>query len=441
MLVCLAFEMAIKKPGSRILFLAPYQRDAAEIATDLAAKVLSDCPEPLRPTFTFQSKEFRFPNGSILRLKGTNNEKADSLRGGAADLIILDECGQMDNLKYIIESVCLPMVLTTGGRILLASTPPPTPAHDSATIYADLLAEGSTVKYTILDAPHITDEDKAEILRETGEKPEDVPGILAGVRQPRTTTARRELFAEFVTDSSLAVVPEFDADAQADIVRPTEPLDYFHGYVSLDPGSRDKTGILVARYDFMNAKLLIDDEALLSNPTTKQIAQAIKSLEAKHLENAQSVTRVSDIDLRLIADFQAEHKLTLRKAKKTDMLASVQELRHAIQTRRLVISPRCQSLVHQLATAIWNRKGSDVAREGDGPNHGHNDLLAALRYMLRAVDHSRNPYPKHLYTRGSKFGPGVAQWAPPSRDSKKGALHDNTPLARRLHKKKTKPRR
>jgi hypothetical protein len=37
-------ETCLKKPGARVLYLAPEGRDAAEIATDIAEYVLATCP-------------------------------------------------------------------------------------------------------------------------------------------------------------------------------------------------------------------------------------------------------------------------------------------------------------------------------------------------------------------------------------------------------------
>lgn len=437
LLVCRAIEMALRKPNARVLFLAPFQRDAADIANDLAAQILADCPEALKPDYNSQAKELRFKNGSIIRLKGTNNEKADTLRGGASDLIIIDECGQVDNLQYIVQSVCLPMTLTTGGKILLASTPPPTPAHDSARIYAELLEQNATVKFTLLDAPHISDAVKAEILQESGEAPEDIPGILVQTAYPKTTAARRELFAEFVVDTSVALVPEFDAAAKAEIVQPTKLAPYYFAYTGIDPGSRDKTGIIVGWVDFLNGRFVVEGEALLANPTTREIAETVKHLEREYLPSTDHVTRVSDIDLRLIHDLFVEHRLQVQKARKSDMLQSVQQLRHYVQTRRLSINPRCTNLVHQLETCIWDKRGKDMAREGDAVMAGHHDLIAALRYTLRAIDWQRNPYPESYRARGGPLGPGVNDWVSPRRISKKRfTLLDNTPFGKKLAKRR-----
>lgn len=441
MLVCLAIEAAIKKPNARVLYLAPTMRDANDIASDLAVQILADCPPELKPEYKSQSKELHFPNGSIIRLRGCNNEHADSLRGGAADLIILDECGQVDNLSYVVTSVCLPMTLTTGGRILLASTPPTTPAHDSARIYAELLAEGSTSKFTLLDSPHISDDVKAEILKETGESLEDIPRILAGEVLPKTTSAQRELFSMFVVDSSMAVIPDMNKSKEHVVKEHVRP-PYFFGYTSIDPASaRDKTGILVGYHDFLNATLVIEEEDLLTKPGTDDIYKATKAAEHRAFSKYEPVSmkRSIDHDVKLIIDLTRLGLDNCHSAIKPDLEVSVMRLRHMIDSRKLIINPRCVNLIHQLETAIWASNGKDVAREGTGQMSGHFDLLAALRYMVHDVEQnkSKTPYPSNYFHHSPD---GIKPFNVFVRPSEKKRLEerfaDNTPMGRRLHAKK-----
>jgi hypothetical protein len=441
-LVARGIETAIQKPNQRILYLAPWAKDAASIASDLAAKVLADCPEDLRPTYNSQDKEFRFPNGSIIRLKGTNGEHAQFLRGGEAHLIILDECALMDDLRAVLNDVCLPMTATTKGLILLATTPPKTPSHEFTNIYEELAGEGATVMFTLRDAPHLDDDEKRFLLRSVGENPERITGILDGTLEPETTTARREFFCEFVTDADSAVVPEFTFQARQEIVREVERPDYFDAYVAMDPGMRDRTGILFAYWDFLECKLVIEDELLLHHAITDTIARAIKEKEGK-LWGLRNVARVSDVDLRLIADLALPKNGGLKfvKAQKVDSMAAINLMRMDVQDRTLVIHPRCVNLIRQLQNAVWNKKGTDFLRPSDPMSiEGHYDLVAALKYMCRSISRKKNPYPQHFYDRGGKFGPRVNEWVSPKRSGqKKLGLFPDTPLGRRMAGLKKKP--
>lgn len=389
-MVTLAIAKCLDKPSSRVLFLAPFAKDASEIATDVAEIVLRDCPVPIKPEFKSQTKELHFKNGSVIRFKGVNGEHAQFLRGAAADLIILDECGIMDDLKHVVSDICMPMLLTTNGHLLLCSTPARSPGHESYTIFEDLAGRGATSVFTIRDAPHFSDAIKCEYLLESGEAADDVAAILAGTKQPKTTTVRREYFCEWVTDADTAVLPEFTAEVKESVTKVRTRPPYFTPYVSMDPGFNDRTGILFGYYDFRDGILHIEDEKLLHRAGTPQIAEAVHEAEVRLWGSYTQPRRVSDIDLRLIADLFQLHGLQFSRARKEDSLGAINLLRTMIGERAITIDPRCVHLLRQMTNATWDRKAKDFDRND---RDGHYDLLAALKYMCRFIDRHTNPYP------------------------------------------------
>lgn len=448
LLLILAFQMCYRKPGARVLYLAPTGKDAQLITSDLAVQILEHCPADMKPEFSYQNREFRIrplkggPD-SVIRVRGVNAEHADSLRGGAADLIALDECAQMDNLEYILKSVCLPMILTTNGKMILASTPPTTPGHDAANVFHKLANVGATATYTIReDVPHISREMKKIMLVEVGEKPERVDGILDGTFEPETTTAQRELFCRFVTDASLAVVPEYPSVRQ-EIIQPWPTPPHFDPYTAIDPGSKDNTGMLFGYPDFLKSKLIIEDESLMNNPTTQAIVRTIREKEEQLWPGREVYRRVSDVDLRLIQDLRTEHGLPIVAARKDDMMASVHQMRHLITTKRLIIHPRCVNLDRQLQNAIWNKRASDMERAGTNSIDGHFDLVAALRYFIRAIDWHHNPYPHGWTSVGAPGGPPAGSWVPLSQRTGRVSqgLLGSTPTAKRILSQKNQTRR
>lgn len=442
-------ETCIKIPGARVHYLAPWAKNAAEIASDTMVKLLEDCPPDLLPIHKAQTHEyiFRRPGrpDAILRLRGVNGETGQYARGGEAHLIVLDEAGQMDDLKHVVQDICLPMTMVSNGTIVLATTPPRTPSHDSAGIYEELAALGSAVKFTIRDAPHVSYETKIEYLIEAGEKRERCPGILDGTLEPETTTARREYFCEFVTDSSLAVVPEFDAAARREVVKEHTRPEYCNKIVAMDPGMRDRTGVLFGYFDFIEGKIIVEDECLLhrEDASTDGIAKAIKTKEKELWDYAPPKQRVSDVDLRLQADLR-KLGLSFVSVDKKNSIGAINAMRDAVRSRTLVIHPRCVNLIRQLQNAIWNNKASDFARpEGEHNIDGHFDLVAALKYLIRAIDKKTNPFPERFYARGGPLGPKEREWVSPRAQRgkprpgrEKLTVHDDTPTGRRMAKRR-----
>lgn len=435
LLVLMAFEKAIRQPNSRILYLAPHGNDAKTIAADTVIQLLEDCPPDLKPEYNAQDKEYRFVNGSILRLKGTNGDHAKNLRGGAAHLVLMDEVGFMDDLRFVLNDVVGPMTLTTDGKVILATTPPRSPGHESASIYEDYAGRGAISRFTLLDAPHITFEKKCAELERVGETADDAKQVVAGKIAPKTTTALREYFCEFVTDADSAVIKEFTIQAKQEIVREYPRPPFFDAYVGMDPGMRDRTGIVFGYWDFVNHKLVIEDEALLRGPNTSEIAKTLKEREEALWGSKAPLVRVSDVDLRLCADLWSMHAITVQGARKEDALGSINLLRNDVQSRTLVINPRCVHLIRQMTNATWNTKATDFVNGGELDSHY--DLLSALRYLTRTVNRHRNPYPEGWWSPGGGSGMPRNTWvSPKNRAEKSRGLYPDTPLGRKLAKAK-----
>jgi hypothetical protein len=428
----LAIEKCLQKPGARVLYIAPWGKDAAQIVTDILPTILATAPDDIKPVWHSQARELVFPNGSIIRLRGVNGESAAFLRGGSIDFCVVDELGIVDDAESVISSVLLPMAMTSGGTFLFASTPPMSTGHDSVAIFEKLAAQGATAVFTLKDAPHVTDAVKIEYLIEAGETPEHATACIKGDAVPKTTTARREYWASFCTDADSAVIPEFDAECERAIVKEWPRPPYFYSIVSMDPGFSDATGVLWAYTDFAQGKLIIEDEALILKGNTETIAKIIKSKEAA-LWPTPPLLRVSDVDLRLIADLSAQHGLTFAPTRKEDRAGAVNYMRLLVGSKRVIIHPRCQHLIRQMKNAVWNRKATDWAR--GRKEDLHFDLISALLYLTRNAPFTQNPYPSWWTGVGMPGGPPAGSWISPKRKQKQNeGLFIDTPLTRRLRK-------
>jgi hypothetical protein len=175
---------------------------------------------------------------------------------------------------------------------------------------------------------------------------------------------------------------------------------------------------------------------LLQHPNTNDIAQAIKTKEAALWKYKPPHLRVSDVDLRLIADLQAMHRLTFQKTRKENSLGAVNLMRNMLQAHEILINPRCVNLIRQCQNAIWNTKATDFARpEQENSIDGHYDLVAALKYMVRNVNRNRNPYPDYWFQIGGPAGPVSGTYVPRRASRRERPnLYGTTPLGRKLAK-------
>lgn len=430
LLTILAFEAALRKPGARILYLAPWAKDATDIVKEASAKILPDCPSDLVPEWGSQSREFTFRNGSVIKIRGTNGETAQFLRGGSADLVVLDEIGLMDDLAHVVNDVVTPMTLTTNGSVILATTPARTPGHDSKKLCDECFADGCGFEFTLLDAPHLSDDQKAVALRSAGEKLEDIAGIIAGTDAPKTTTALREYFCKWISDAGSMIVPEFDAEAKVNIVRVVDRPPFFDAYVAMDPGMVDNTGILFGYWDVKEQRLVIERDWKETHAGTPEIAFAIKRIEKELWSDLPVFMRVCDTEKRLISDLIRSFDLPFSPADKRDSAAAVWNMRMMVKSRQIIIKPECKDLVRQLEHATWNTRGTDMARDSSSEGtDGHWDLVAALKYLCRHIVRQRNPYP------AGYSDPGWGQSRAWRKQATDQSIRPDTPISRKLNKR------
>lgn len=396
LMLTMAIEQCIKKPNSIVKYVFPLQKDAKTVIRPLMRMILEPdedqdawCPKNVKPEWKEQDKCYVFPNGSVIQMTGSDNGSIDNVRGGFSDACIVDEAGFVDDLKYGVRSVLGPTTKTTGGRIILVSTPSKNADHDFITSFVmPYLAAGRLKIYTIHDNPNVKLEDALEDYPD-GDKDPDF---------------RREYLCALPFSSERAILHSFSPEKAELIVKEgIERPPYFDRYVSMDLGFKDLTGVLFGYYDYMKATLVIEDEIVLEQMNTEKLAELIVEKERELYKNPidnsiiAPYRRVSDNNLIVINDLRLLHGLEFVPTKKDNKQAAINALDIDIANDRVIIHPRCKNLLYHMRFAEWNRQGTEFKRLRDDPNTklkgGHADLLDCLIYMHRNVIKSHNPYP------------------------------------------------
>ena len=378
----LAIEAALRTPFARVAFAFPQQKMARNIIVPQMLEVLEDCPKDIAPVFHKTELTFKFPhNNSTIVLSGCDDRRAaDSLRGLKLDFGIIDEAGFHEHLDYVLKSVLLPQTLTTNGKILLISSPPTSPAHSSVGIYTRAVEQGAAVKHTI------------EVAVPWLERGWDtVKEYVDEAGGPESTSARREYYAEIVTDETMSVIPEFQKvrDEIIEIIDP--PPDYRDLYVSADFGFNDLTAVLFGYYHFQRAHVVIEDEIIVHRHSALQVADLIRQKEAV-LWSARTKEpfRFADAPPQMLVDIANYGRVGFGPVMKDDKDAAINNLRQLITRKKLRIHPRCKGLLAHIEYAVWNKTKTKFDRSD---NHGHYDALDALIYFVRHVSVNSNPEP------------------------------------------------
>ena len=402
--MCLiAVEFCQRNPNTKVLLLFPKKKDASSVAKEQLRIIHEDCPPHLKPEHKIADKEFVYPNGSTILMGGTDGGSAEAHRGKTIHLILCDEAGfyPYHDFGYIINSVLMPMLTTTNGKMIMASTPSKEPDHPFLTDYVDpYRANGWLVEYTIHDNPLIDDRTREKIVNR----------YPLGEQDPEY---QREYLLMTNTTSSLMVIPEWH-DIQSDIVREEGDIPaYYDAYVSCDPAVVDLTGILYGYWDFQKQKLIIIDETILGGEgqrslTTDDIAHAIKRKESINFRNNLTgevytpYMRIIDNNLPLLVnDLNAKHDLMFRTTKKDNKEDKVNQVRMMMKRGEIAIHPRCVNLIEHIRTARWTVNRKEFARNKGNPSKGikgnHSDLLDALVYLVRNLQPQKNPFPSGYF--------------------------------------------
>lgn len=388
----LAIEAALRKPNAQIRYAAPTAKMVRSIIEPLMRQILDDCPRWLRPSHHRQEGVWRFPNGSEIHVAGCDNGNAERLRGTSTDLGIVDEAGFVDELEYVVQDVLLPQTITTDGRLLLVSTPPRSPAHDFVRYCTEADAAGAYEHRTIYDAPHLTPAQIEEYERESG--------------GAESSTWRREYLAQVVVDTSWAIVPEW-TDAEQYVVGEVERPLFFHAYVGMDVGYSDLTVALLGYYHWGLARLVVEGEVVKQRAPSGEIDAAVAELERELWGDHEVRRRVVDAPAIVVADLRRFHGRSWSEARKDDAEAALNALREDVRRHRILVHPRCRTLIAHLRYGIWNKSRTSFDRS-DADGLGHFDAIDALKYLLRHVDRHDNPFP-------ADFGLGASEGRMPLR--------------------------
>lgn len=388
-LCVIGIEKCLQQKNAKVKYLAPTQKMVRTIIRPLMRQLTADAPDHLRPKENKAEGIWYFPStGSQIQIVGCDGGNAESARGSDSDLCIVDEAGFVDDLEYIVKSILNPTMLLTKGKTILASTPPKSPTHEFVVFMSQAKQDGSFIKKTIYDNPRISPDD----IRKVAE--EDCGGV-------DTIAFRREYLAEVVVDDDSAIIPEFKKEIRDEIVREWKRPAFYDCYTAMDLGINDLTVILFAYYDFKAGKLIVEDEYVVNGKscTTANLAQNVVAKEKRNFADPFTgeiprPTRVSDNNLQVINDLQVTYGINFSPTEKREAEVALNNVRVLIASKRIIINPRCITLINHLEAGVWNKQKTSFARSG--LKFGHFDAIDSLKYLVRNVDFNKNPYPANF---------------------------------------------
>ena len=335
--------------------------------SEIANKILEDCPESLRPEYLPMKGIYKFANGSQIFCVGSSNQSYENLRGARINLAVIDEAQRNEDLEIIIDEVVIPSLMDSDGYMLIYGTVPRQPNHPFVRRY---VREAKISKaYAEFD------------IYQAGYTPERIAAFKAEVSQ---AAFEREFECKFNADRKFNVTPNFKNSHIRRVVDPSY-FDMLVSYTAMDiGGALDNTHIPFAYYDSAIQKLVVKSEAVWAAQESRvdKIAKAIKENE-RHL--SKKLRRVCDTNnFILVKELQDKHKIIFDPVQKGpgSLEAMLEILNIWIEHDRIVIDPSCKVLIQELKYGSWNRTRTDLDRKAGS----HCDGIIALAYMLTIVN-------------------------------------------------------
>src|SRR6478672_2229502 len=406
-LITKALEKAFKKKNAKIKIGTAFQTDLLEFILPAFEVVLEDCPDDLRPIWKSQQSKFIVPSTrSEIKLVGLDR-KPNGLRGNVIDMIGLDEAGFMSRLDYLYKSVIIP---ATPHRpdcdIIVISTPPDTPAHEFLDYVQKAELEEAYLKLTIYENPMVDQATINRLIEESGGE--------------HSTTWRREYLCEHITDANLAIISDW-RDEFVEAIQKDKYYGFYNKYVAMDLGVSDHTAALFFHYDYIKAKLIVEDEFIISGPAMNtNILQAhlkhkelsnwcegydfklndeedisdeeIEYINEYYSHNKPKVwLRVSDTNNPLLLqDLSLLHGLHFVPTDKGRLDEMVNTVKIRVRDGGIIVHPRCKQTIGSLKYGVWDKNRRNFAHS---KVYGHFDALAALIYGVRNLNVIDNPIP------------------------------------------------
>lgn len=308
-----------------------------------------------------KDKEIEGSNGSLLKLASVTN--ANSAVGRSYDLILFDEAA-LDNKGEEAFNVCLrPTLDKDNSKAIFISTPR---GHN---YFHEFYMRGfstaveheawASVHSTFLDNPRTSAKDIAE-AKANMSRAEFEQEYMASFNSFEGQIYEGFDFDECIKDLSAY---EFNEDT----------VDTIMG---VDPGYRDATAALVAKYDWKLDKYFIIWDYLEAERTTDQHAVAFsKILEDKDVDHVF----IDSAAAQFRADLAGGYDIPSSAAKKSvlDGLAYCQML---IENNKIIVDVRCKHVIDMIRNYRWDMNPNLVNVKPVHDRFSH--CADAFRYML-----------------------------------------------------------
>ncbi|MHA1972420.1 MAG: terminase large subunit domain-containing protein [Candidatus Hodarchaeales archaeon] len=398
----LAVKTAITEPKVDIIIISRNEKEARYFLKDKVLAVLNSLPavegidwgtwEPYKDIITFS-------NGSTIESIPTSD---DAARGrSAVRLIIMDEAGAIEHARDIWKSASPAIEKHPNGQMVVISNSKNGSWFNSMLKRID---EGRVMAVDLFFMNLWTDPARDQKWKDETKTQFD--------NEVDFYTEYPETIQHMFLQREGFVYPTFDSREGGKHVFDFEPRWNHRYIVGYDHGFEHYAVFLQMVWDPFEDILYVFDELYMHQKDVFDISGSIVERLRKWEDvGAPEVAwkRIADSSIfahhgqKPISDLLKLYTdLTFQKSIKYNELGSMDMLRTRFTTDRIVIHPRCRTLIQQTGDLLYNKNGQPVDKDNDGP-----DVLkyicAELKQQLqkkpdakpRAYDRKLNNYKKN----------------------------------------------
>jgi phage terminase large subunit-like protein len=238
-----AIHTAVRAGIRRIHLIAPTAADLADVNIEGPAGIMRTNGDDPVPRWLIYKRRLEWPNGAVCVV--FSGEEPEQLRGPECELCVIDEIARMRHQSQVFDNAMLGLRLGEKPRILIATTPKPTPFMKKLIKMDGVrIATGSTYD----NAAHLS------------------ASFLAKIRElyEGTRVGRQELMGAMLLDPENALFK--DSWLIHDDV-PPEKIEQVT--VGVDPsGGEDEVGIVVAALLTDRRYAILADRSVSGSPAT-----------------------------------------------------------------------------------------------------------------------------------------------------------------------------
>ena len=374
---------ALSKNEGKFWYVAPSYRQAKMIAWRLLKNLI---PQEIARGCKFNESELSvmLPNGSLIELKGTDNE--ESLLGVGLDGMVVDEFASIyDNWRVWYE-ILRPMLTDKKGWVLFIGTPK---GKDS---FFELFLKGQreedgykSWQFKTVDNPFIDPKEVEEAKRDSPER-----------------YFKQEYEASFQDFVGL-IYPEYSEKLH--VIEPYTIPSSLARVGAIDPAMSGFTGVLKVAID--NEDLIVYQEYRKQDVRVSEVVPEIQEDGVYWLIDPASSAKSVQKDGKLYSLFDEYQDFGIVASPgENDVDAGINRVAEFFKTKRIRIFSTCTSLIWELERYHWAESKESISGQAKPKPFKKDDhLVDCLRYIVMS-----RPQP-HVYPIEIKGGRWSLDWA------------------------------